>query len=196
MQERRFKPSEAHRLEDPERLTWLPPAEILAGLTLNAGMDVADIGAGTGYFTLPIARVIAPLGQVFAVDVEPEMLQKLQQKLVSQHAPQNIVLVEGDATRTSLHDRSVDLVLMANLWHELDDYFGALREAGRILRSGGRMAILDWRPDVDRPPGPPLEHRVPLGQVSEFLNSNSWSVKTASNIGRYSYLVTAVVLGK
>ena len=120
--ERIFKPSEAHKLEDPARLTWLPPSEVLARLRLRPGRNVADIGAGTGYFVLPIARETAPTGTLFAVDMQPEMLGKLRENLTSPNAPQNIELIEGDAAATTLGNESCDLVLMANLWHELDDH--------------------------------------------------------------------------
>ncbi|MFI5175134.1 MAG: class I SAM-dependent methyltransferase [Terriglobia bacterium] len=189
---RRFKPSEAHRLEDPERLLWLPPGDVLALLPLRPGMRVADIGAGTGYFALPIAREIGPSGRVLAVDVEPEMIARLKQKIESAGAPQNIELIEGEATNTRLPAAQVDLLLMANLWHELDDLEGALREANRLLHEGGRLAILDWRPDVDRPPGPPLEHRIPPAEVKEFLESHGWRVERSSQVGRYSYFLLAV----
>jgi ubiquinone/menaquinone biosynthesis C-methylase UbiE len=192
MNSRRFKPTEAHRLEDPDRLKWLPPSEVLALLSLTPDMRVADIGAGTGYFALPIAREIGLSGKVWAVDVEPEMLAKLKKKIESAGGLQNVELFEGEATKTSLPPGEMDLVLMANLWHELDDPEGALREAHRLLRNGGRLAILDWRPDVDRPPGPPLEHRIPPAAVKEFLESRGWSVERTSEVGRFSYFLLAI----
>jgi ubiquinone/menaquinone biosynthesis C-methylase UbiE len=192
MNSRRFKPTEAHRLEDPERLKWLPPSEVLALLPLRPGLRVADIGAGTGYFALPIAREIGPSGKVWAVDVEPEMLARLKQKIESAGPLQNVELLEGEATNTRLPQGELDLLLMANLWHELDDPEGALGEANRLLCIGGRLAILDWRPDVDRPPGPPLEHRISPAEVNGFLESHGWSVERASQVGRYSYFLLAV----
>jgi ubiquinone/menaquinone biosynthesis C-methylase UbiE len=192
MSSRRFKPTEAHRLEDPERLNWLPPSEVLSLLPLRSGMRVADIGAGTGYFALPIAREIGPSGKVWAVDVEPQMLAKLKEKIESAGGPQNVELFEGEATNTRLPPGELDLLLMANLWHELDDPGRALREANRLLRIGGRLAILDWRPDVDRPPGPPLDHRIPPAEVNDFLESHGWAVEHFSHVGRYSYFLLAV----
>lgn len=192
MHNKRFKPSEAHKLEDPERLKWLPPSEVLAHLALKPDMHVADIGAGTGYFAIPIAGTIVPHGTVFAVDAEPEMIQKLRQKLADPKSPKNIELFAGEATQTTLKDRSVDRVLMANLWHELDDHAAALCEAARLLRPDGRLVILDWRPDVDRPPGPPIEHRISAGQVVSFLASQGWAIEGSSHIGQYSFLVKAL----
>ncbi|MFB3917635.1 MAG: class I SAM-dependent methyltransferase [Terriglobales bacterium] len=200
MSERTFKPSEVHKLEDPARLTWLPPAEVLSRLALQPGMVVADIGAGTGYFAIPIARAVFIAthsagqeyeGKVFAVDSQEEMLHKLREKLSQPGMPGNIELIHGSAADTHLQDRSCGLVLMANVWHELDDHRSALTEAGRILQRDGRLAILDWRPDVSRPPGPPLDHRIAPGEVVERLSAQGWSCRESSNVGTFSYLVIA-----
>jgi ubiquinone/menaquinone biosynthesis C-methylase UbiE len=188
-----FDPASAHKLEDPERLTWLPPGEVLARLGLRSGETVADIGAGTGYFAIPIAREIGPSGKVVAVDAQAEMLALLRRKLDGPEAPRNIEAVEGDAVRTGLPDDGCDLVLLANLWHELPDGGAALREADRILRPGGRLAILDWRPDVEQPPGPPLDHRVTAEQVVHQLEHGGWSLHYRGDAGRYHYLLLATV---
>lgn len=191
MHEKRFKHTQAHKLEDPERLISLPPAEVITRLKLKAGMQVADIGAGTGYFSIPIAREILPLGRVRAVDVAPEMLAKLKAKLDLPDAPDNIDLVQGEATETTLAADSCDLVLMANVWHEVDDRRAALDEARRILHKSGLLAILDWRPDVDRPPGPRIEHRISPDAARAELDQAGWTVDSISNIGPYRYLLLA-----
>jgi ubiquinone/menaquinone biosynthesis C-methylase UbiE len=194
MNERTFRASDAHRLEDPARLEWLPPAEVARRLELAPGMRVADIGAGTGYFALPMAAQVGPEGKVYAVDFQPEMLAKLGDKLKAPGAPQNIELVQGDATQTGLPDGSCAVALFANLWRELDDHPAVLHEAARILREGGRIAILDWRPDVDRPPGPPLEDRIQAEAVVRSLEATGWVVRESATVGRYSYLAVAARL--
>jgi ubiquinone/menaquinone biosynthesis C-methylase UbiE len=185
-----FNPASAHKLEDPERLTWMPPGEIVAQLALDRGNNVADIGAGTGYFALPIAKAVAP-GLVYAVDLQPEMLKLLDQKLGAPGAPDNLHLVEGDAAATRLADGCCDVALLANMWHEIDEHAPVLREMARILKPRGRVVVLDWRPDVDRPPGPPLEHRIPADDVRDTLEKNGWSVLSNQQVGTYSYLVIA-----
>jgi ubiquinone/menaquinone biosynthesis C-methylase UbiE len=190
MSDRLFKPSEVHKLEDPERLTWLPPAEVVEALEIRPGMTVADIGAGTGYFALPIASAVGPQGKVFAVDLQPEMLALFQAKLKrSAAAPANVVLVEGSADTTNLESASADLVLIANVWHELDNRDSTLLEMKRILAVGGRLAILDWRPDVPQPPGPPLHHRIAADEVHRFATAAGWNCAPPQNVGRYSYLL-------
>lgn len=89
-------------------------------------MNVADVGAGTGYFSLPFARAIAPEGRLFAVDFQAEMLELLRGKLRADNAPGNIELRQGTASATGLPDASCDLVFLANIWHELDDHASVL----------------------------------------------------------------------
>jgi ubiquinone/menaquinone biosynthesis C-methylase UbiE len=186
-----FDPASAHKLEDPERLTFMPHEEVLEHLALARGNDVADIGAGTGYFALPMAKAIAP-GKLYAVDLQPEMLKLLEKKLGAPEAPDNIHLVEGDASATTLTNACCDLVLLANMWHEVDDHGAVLKEMSRILRARGRLAILDWRPDVGRPPGPPLEHRIAGDEVGRALERDGWRVAKNVNLGTYSYLVVGL----
>jgi SAM-dependent methyltransferase len=191
MNERTFHHANAHRLEDPERLTWLPPADVLAAIGVDQGWTVADVGAGTGYFSLPIARAVGPKGKVFAVDLQKEMLEMIREKLAATGQPENVELVEAPAIRTTLPGHSSDMVFMANIWHELNDHAGVLQETGRILRAGGVLTILDWRHDLPSPPGPPPDHRIPLASVLEVLEGNGWKILLSTTVGRYSYLLKA-----
>ncbi len=186
-----FSVADAHKLDDPERPKWLPPGEIIASLELQPGMCVADIGAGTGYFSLPMARVVGSSGKIYAVDFQTGMLDLLGRKLLGPDAPANIMPVHGSASHTTLPSSCAELVFMSNVWHEVDDHSTVLKEAARIIRQPGRLAVLDWRPDVQQPPGPPLEHRVPAKQVIETLNTNRWQVERWGNVGKYSYLIMA-----
>lgn len=188
MHERRFRPSQMHRLEDPERQTWLPPQEILACLGLQPGLAVADIGAGTGYFALPIAEAIGPAGCVFAVDVAPEMLARLHEKLTAAGLT-NVECVEAEASATTLPAASCDCVLLANVWHEFDDHAAVLGEVRRILKPGGTIALLDWRPDVEPTHGPPLEHRISAETAVQSLAQAGFAPKPETRLFPSSWLV-------
>jgi ubiquinone/menaquinone biosynthesis C-methylase UbiE len=140
-------------------------------------MVVVDVGAGTGYLSIPIADWLGAPGIVYAVDLQLEMLEILKKKL--HRGKKNlckIELLQGKADCVPLPNRSADLVLLANLWHELDSPEAALREARRLLRPGGKLAILDWRADFSAPPGPPQEHRISDVAVCDMLRSESWVV--------------------
>ncbi len=185
--ERMFHHEHAHVLDDADRQRWLPSADVIRDLGLRAGMRVADIGAGTGYFALPIARAVGPSGIVFAVDLQLEMLEKLRARL---EPSLPITLVNGDAARTTLDEGSVDLAFMANVWHEVDDRAVALAELARIIKPGGRVAILDWRTDVEPAPGPPLAHRIPAVETERALAEAGWQVTRPTRlVGPYEYLV-------
>ncbi len=91
--ERTFNPARAERLDEPSRREWLPPDTVIAALRLDPGMDVADVGAGTGYFAIPIAETIRP-GICYAVDFEPQMLELLRARRAGYA---NLALVHGEA---------------------------------------------------------------------------------------------------
>jgi ubiquinone/menaquinone biosynthesis C-methylase UbiE len=192
MGERLFKPQDAHKLEDPERQIWLPVVDVIRASAIRPGMRVADIGAGTGYFAIPMALAVGVGGKVYAVDLQSEMLNKLQQKLTKPGAPRNIELVRGEASKTSLPSRCVDVVFVANVWHEVEDPAAVLQEAARILAPGGSLALLDWRPDTSPPPGPPADHRLPAAGVLQFLVESGWTTDEPANIGHYSYFIGAI----
>lgn len=186
--DRVFDVANAHRLDSPERLVWLPPDEVLRRLPMRRGMTIADIGAGTGFFALPLARAIGE-GKLFAVDLQPGMLELLRAKVADPGAPANIAVVQGRADATSLPVASCDMGFLANLWHELPDHAAVLGEMRRILKPDATLAILDWRPDVERPPGPPSEHRIPAEEVRHTLEAQGWSCRPPLLVARYSYLI-------
>jgi len=178
-----FRVSEADKLEDPERLKWLSPETVVAALELRSDMTVADIGTGTGYFAIPMSRIVA---RVYAIDFQREMLELLRRKLTNET---NIELLEGSATATTLLDHSCDVAFLATVWHELDSRDAVLDEMRRILKPDGTLAILDWRHDVERPPGPRIPHRIPMaGVISEL---RGWQIIRSGNIGSFTYLVQA-----
>ncbi len=189
---RPFNPSQAHKLDAPERLVWLPPAEVIAALAVRAGDIIADVGAGTGYFSLPLALAAGPQGKVYAIDAQAEMLAHLRQKL-QDGSLSNIELVHAGADATALPDAACSLVFLANVWHEFADRAAVLREARRILKSRGRIAFLDWRPDVERIAGPPLDHRLGVADAISQLRAAGFEQTAHANIGNYSWLAQAEV---
>ena len=185
---RMFRHEHAHKLDEPERQQWLPVSDVIAGVRASSGLNIADIGAGTGYFAIPLSRAVAPGGRVFAVDRQTEMLERLRARLERGDA---VVLVHADAAKTTLDDASVDVAFLANVWHELDDHDATLDEMARILKPGGRLAILDWRTDVPEAPGPPREHRIASADVAARLSARGWKPETPCDVGRFSYLLIA-----
>lgn len=188
MNDKLFSVSKAHRLDDPARRVWLPPAEVLDALALDSGETIADVGAGTGYFSLPMAQFIGPQGRIYAVDSQDEMLTLLKHKL-DEATVSNVELIRAEADNTGLPASSCDLFFVANVWHELDDRTAVLQESRRVLKPGGRIAILDWRADVEPEFGPPLAHRLNIAVVVDELRSTGFMQIESANVGRYSWLI-------
>ena len=187
---KRFDPANLQRLEDPDRQQLFPVDRILSLAGIKPKMTVADIGVGTGYFAIPIAKLIAPL-PLYGVDVSQEMLTYLRNKLVQPAMPKNIQLSIGEADATKLPDACCEAIVLSAVWHEIDDSAATLAEFQRILKPAGRLVLIDWSPEGMRPPGPPLEHRVPLSAVRTTLESLKWTTVRAEPLNSSIYLVVA-----
>jgi SAM-dependent methyltransferase len=165
---RRFDDAEkwAKEFDNPERDAWQHPGEVLDALHLQPASLVADIGAGTGYFSVRIAKRVQE-GKVFAADVEPNMVRYLGARAEREHLP-NLTPVQARADAANLPE-PVDLVLVVDTYHHLDDrtrYFAALQSS---LRPGGRLVIVDFK--ADSPNGPPAQHRISPERVTEELGA-------------------------
>jgi len=146
--------------DDPARDAWQKPAEVIRALQLRPQDAVADIGSGTGYFAVRLARAL-PQGSVYGADVEPDMVRYLNERAGRERlANLRSVLAAGD--RPNL-PAPVDLVLVVDTYHHIARrslYFTKLKES---LRPGGRVAIIDFT--LESPVGPPAQHRIPPAQV-------------------------------
>jgi SAM-dependent methyltransferase len=186
--ERRFDPKSLEKLEAPERVQQFPVAAILDAAGVCGMLNVADIGAGSGYFTLEIARRVAP-GKVFAVDPSAELLGVVCDKLATHNAPKNVELMVGEDSATGLAEASCDLIFLSAVWHEIDDHVAALREFSRIAAPNAKLAIVDWSPDATPPPGPPMQHRIGRGEVERVLEEGGWGVVKSDVVTAATYIV-------
>jgi ubiquinone/menaquinone biosynthesis C-methylase UbiE len=144
--------------EAADRAAWQKPDQILDALTLRPGQVVCDIGAGTGYFALRAAKRVGENGRVFAVDVEPRMLDVLRAK-IEKTGVRNVTPVLAVAADPLLPPRSCDLVLIVDAYHHFPDRPHYLGRLAALLKPGGRLANVDWhKRKTDF--GPELEHRI------------------------------------
>jgi ubiquinone/menaquinone biosynthesis C-methylase UbiE len=171
---------------------WLSPDGLIAELDVRAGMAVGEIGAGSAFYTLPICRRVGPAGRVFAVEWRPRLIEELRAHLSGASAPDNVRLVVGRPAHTHLADASCDLVILADIWHDLENRDATLDECRRVLRPEGRLAILDWRPDAVCPPGPPIEHRVSMRSTVCTVEMKSWSLVHAGTAAADGYALVFV----
>jgi len=134
-------------LDRAERDQYQKPAEVVEALKLKPGMAVADLGSGSGYFTRRFVETVTETGIVYAVDVEPEMLAYVKESVVHMHIPYRAEFILARPDSPKLPFDSVDLIFVCNTAHHLDNrssYFKNLRSA---LKTGGRIAIIDFYPD-------------------------------------------------
>jgi len=150
-------------LERPEREVEEAPDRVLAALELQPGLVVADLGAGTGYYTRRLARAVGPAGRVYAVDIQPEMLEHLRRHLAAAGLT-NVVTVLGTETDPRLPAASLDLVLMVDVYHELAWPHEMLTALCRTLKPGGRLVFVEYRAEDPAVPIKPL-HKMTEAQI-------------------------------
>ena len=168
-------------LERAERMEEERPDRVLAALELKPGMTVADIGAGSGYYSWRMAERVGARGAVYAVDVQPEMLALLQQQM-SQRGAANVKPLLGTTADLRLPTGALDLALMVDVYHELEFPYEMLASIARALKPGGRLAFVEFRGNDPEVPIRPL-HTMTEAQVRKevALHPLEWQ-KTVSNL--------------
>jgi ubiquinone/menaquinone biosynthesis C-methylase UbiE len=159
------------RFDDPSRDEWQRPSRVIDALQLVPGDVVADIGAGTGYFAVRLARAPAR-PKVYAVDIEPTMIAHLRHRAMLEGL-NNVVAVQASADRSNLPE-SVDVALVVDTYHHIPDrvaYFTALQT---WMKPGARLAIVDFRKGA--PEGPPEEFRFTPQQIRDELAGAGFSL--------------------
>lgn len=182
----------AHRayLDSEERRSYLDPPSILRSFHVRAGMHVADIGSGTGFFAIPAAEMVGPEGRVYAVDLSPEMLEDLRAKLERAEGG-NLEALRSTEDRIPLPDASVDFAFLACVLHELAGA-GTLLEARRILKPAGRLGIVDWKKE-ESGFGPPKAHRLDEDEAEAVLSDAGFEPTRTFEAGVYHYGIEARV---
>src|SRR3954447_6425912 len=136
-------------LDRPEREREEEPAKAIAALKVGPGQTVADIGAGSGYYTVRLADAVGPTGRVFATDIQPEMLALLRKRLAGRNGGSNVELVQGTPTESTLPDGAIDLALMVDVYHELAQPQVFLRSLKRALKADGRLVLIEFRKESE-----------------------------------------------
>jgi len=150
-------------LDRNEREMEEHPEAALDAIGIKKGMVVADIGAGTGYFTLRLARRVGPTGKVYAVDVQPEMLRMLRQN-ASKAMLGNIETVLGTESDPKLPEHALDLILLVDVYHEFSQPQKMLRRMREELKPDGRLVLLEYRKEDPNIPIKP-EHKMSVAEV-------------------------------
>ena len=155
-------------LDRPEREREEEPARLMAALKLKPGDVVADIGAGSGYFTFRLAEAVGPRGKVMAVDIQPEMLAIIRKRMAERKVA-NVVPVLGAITDPKLAPNSVDLILMVDVYHEFSHPWEMTNSMIKALKPGGRLVFVEYR--MEDPTVPiKLVHKMTEAQVKKEMS--------------------------
>jgi SAM-dependent methyltransferase len=178
----------AKDFDDPARDEWQLPSRVIDALQLKPRELVADIGAGTGYFTIRLAKLPAA-PKVYAVDIEPSMVEYVKQR-AAREGLTNVAAVQAGPDHPNLPE-PVDLVLIVDTYHHIPNrvaYFTALKTR---LKPGARLAIVDFR--KDSPSGPPVEFRFTADQITAELAGAGFSLQASHDfLPRQLFLVYGV----
>lgn len=179
----------AKSFDSPERTAWQKPDDVVKALGLKTDARVADVGAGTGYFAVRLARAV-PQGTVFAVDLEPKMVAWLGQRAKSLGLD-NMRAVQGAPGSPNLPE-TVDLVLLVNVFHHIDARPAYFAKLASSLRAGGRVAILDQNESA--PGGPPKHMRVSIEQIDADMKQAGYARSAQHGfLPRQNFVVYEVV---
>lgn len=168
-------------LERPQREKEEATSKLLKALGLKPGMVVADVGAGAGVLTLPIAGRVGPKGKVIAVDVQQEMLDRLAGKIRSRKI-RNVELLLGTEKSPRLDPESVDLALMVDVYHEFAFPYEMLLELSRAIKPGGRVVFVEFRMEDPNVPIK-LVHKMTEAQVKKEIGLPEFRLKWKETIG-------------
>lgn len=174
----KFDPKNNAKLNSKQRQLTLPPAQVLKDIAPGAQTIWADVGCGTGYFTIPLAHEVK---QVYALDIRAEMLSHLKESL-TQLQVQNVKVLQSQESHFPLPDQFIDGILIALVLHEVDQPIEFFSELNRILQTGGSLVVIEWAKATTEM-GPPLDHRVSIQQLDDWalttgfkkLRSWQWS---------------------
>lgn len=189
---RLFPPENLGLLEGPDRDAWQKPEQIMDALAIADGAVVADIGAGAGWFTIRLARRVGPNGKVYAQDVQRQMLEAIRRR-VGREGLANVETRLGTDSSPNLPERSLDAVLVVDVYPEVVDRVAFLRNLAAALKPAGRIGIVNYKPGRGGPgPAPGEGVRVESESVEADARTAGLQVLARETLP-YQYLL---VLGR
>ena len=177
-------------LDSPQRKKLLNPVKTLRALGIRAGMIVADVGCGTGFFTIPLAAVVGPRGRVLAADISREMIRDVG-KRVEKAGLKNIKTVLSRENKIPVTSKRIDYCLLSSVVHELENRILFFRELKRLVKDGGKVGIIEWK-KIPSPLGPPLRERISPAAMRQILAENGFAVEKTFRPGKYNYGIVAI----
>jgi len=161
-------------LDRPERIEEEQPDRALDVLKIAKGAVVADVGAGSGYMTAKLASRVGPVGKVYAVDIQPEMLRLLGLRLKQQNIL-NVLPVQGEVNDPRLPADTLDLELMVDVYHEFSEPQTMLRHLRAALKPDGRLVLLEYRKEDPSIPIRP-DHKMSVSEAKLELEAEGFTL--------------------
>jgi len=170
----------ANWLERPEREKEEQPKKLLKALKIEPGMHVADIGAGSGYHVFRMAPLVGDKGKVFAVDVQKEMIALVEGK-AKKHDVKNVKAILSTEKDPKLPENAVDLIIMVDVYHELEFPYEMMEKMVASLKPGGRIAFVEFRLEDPKVPIK-LVHKMTERQVMKEMAEFETAMEHAKTV--------------
>lgn len=177
-------------LDDPKRDVYQKPHEVLTALAIEPGEVIADIGAGSGYFTFRLAHHVGDKGRVYAVDISPDMIRHLNRRIRELKAT-NVTAILADADDPLLADASIDRFFFSDSWHHIENQSKYLSLIKKMLKPGGEIIMIDFH-KKELPVGPPMQMKIARDDLIRQMKSNGFRHTKEHTFLPYQYFLEFV----
>ena len=174
-------------LDDPARDEYQKPHEVIAALGLREGETIADIGAGSGYFTLRFAHHVGDSGRIYAVDVSPDMIRHVNRNIRNLKV-NNVITVLSDNDDPLLADGSIDRFFICDTWHHIENQTKYLALMKKMLKPGGQVIMIDFQ-KRDLPIGPPMGMKISREDLLAQMKNNGYRLLKEHTFLPYQYFL-------
>jgi SAM-dependent methyltransferase len=179
-------------LEDPQRDAYQKPHEVITALDLKEGEVIADVGAGSGYFSLRFANQVGERGRVYAVDISPDMIRYLNRRIRDLNL-RNVVTILAEPDDPLLPDGSIDRFFLCDTWHHIENRTAYLALMKRMLRPGGQVVMIDFQ-KRELPVGPPVEMKIAREDLLREMEAGGFRLTREHTFLPYQYFLVFAVI--
>lgn len=174
-------------LDRPDRESEEQPTRAVDALRLKSGMTVADVGAGSGYYTVRLARAVGRAGQVYATDLQPGMLELIRSRVARERLG-NVTLVQGTVTDPNLPGATFDMILMVDVYHELSGPQAFIARLKKSLKPDGRLVLIEFRGED---PNVPIQllHKMTVAQIRQELAEDGFAIDRVIDVLPWQHIV-------
>ena len=174
-------------LDDPKRDEYQKPHEVLTALNIKPGEVIADIGAGSGYFTFRLAHFVGDKGKIYAVDVSPDMVRHINRRIRDSKTT-NVITVLADPDDPLLADQSVNRFFICDVWHHVEKQTKYLALMKKMLKPGGEIVMIDFH-KKELPFGPPPQMKIAREDLIKQMEANGFKKTKEHTFLPYQYFL-------